>query len=284
MHFSYLVEEETLLRHFLQRQLYSKKTLSAIKRNGALLVNGQKVTVRYQLSIGDKLEVYLPKETYSSYLIPHVQPLNILYEDDYFIIVSKPNNQNCAPSREHPHASLIEQVIGYLQQRGSQVVPHIVTRLDRHTLGIVIFAKHGFIHHLMSYAQMQKWYYVICYGHIFNDFTISAPIARADNSIIRREVRTDGKPAVTKLELINRSQAYSLCRAQLITGRTHQLRVHFAYIGHPIVGDDLYEGKHHNYKSQLLRCVEVQFIHPITKKEIVIKDKYQSIETIFNMV
>ena len=105
----------------------------------------------------------LPKEVPSANLVPYLKPLDILFEDDYIIIVFKPNGQNCAPSREHPHESLVEQVLGYLQDKGENTNPHIVTRLDRNTTGIVLFAKYGYIHYLFSKINMNKKY--ICLAH-----------------------------------------------------------------------------------------------------------------------
>ena len=283
MKLSYRVESAQLLREFLQAQRYSKKTLSAIKRNGALFVNNRFVTVRERLQPGDVVEVHLHEEQYSDYLQPFQQDLKILYEDQFLLIVSKGAHQNCAPSREHPHGSLIEQVLGYLQATDG-TVPHIVTRLDRNTLGIVIFSKHGFIHHLMSSCHLKKWYLAVCEGQTPSQGRIDAPIGRRKNSIIERQVCAEGKRALTQYETLLTTENYSLCEAQLITGRTHQLRVHFAHINHPIVGDSLYGEAHPKYSTQLLRCVCVHFQHPITTKKIEIKDNYHSIETIFNMV
>ncbi|MDN6656750.1 MAG: pseudouridine synthase, partial [Staphylococcus simulans] len=165
MKFHYDIETPVLLKTFLQEQFYSKKMISAIKQNGALLVNKQPVTVRKQMTEGDTLEVVLPEERPSQNLIYYHAPLDVLYEDDYYLAVSKPAHQNCAPSREHPHESLIEQVLAYLNPDSSQtvIVPHIVTRLDRNTQGIVLFSKHGHFHHRMSDVKMEKIYQCICF-------------------------------------------------------------------------------------------------------------------------
>ena len=114
MKFEYVIQHNEMLKSFLQRHQYSKKTISAIKHNGALIINNSHVTVRKMMMAGDKLTIMLPDETPSSYLIPSRNPIEILYEDDYLIIVSKPNYLNSTPSREHPHDSLIERVLYYL--------------------------------------------------------------------------------------------------------------------------------------------------------------------------
>ena len=105
----------------------------------------------------DILEIHLPREIPSVNLIPYARKLEVLYEDAFIIIVTKPNNQNCTPSREHPHESLIEQVLYHCQDHGENINPHIVTRLDRNTTGIVIFAKYGHIHHLFSKGNLKKY-------------------------------------------------------------------------------------------------------------------------------
>ncbi|AMG20858.1 RNA pseudouridine synthase [Staphylococcus saprophyticus] len=284
MKFTFNITASEMLRSFLQRHHFSKRTISAIKHNGALVVNGQTVTVRKQLAIGDILEVYLGKEIPSTNLKPYQQPLNILFEDDYLIVVSKPPYQNCAPSRDHLHYSIVEQVLGYLNEKQPGINPHIVTRLDRNTSGIVILAKHGFIHHLMSNLNIDKKYLCICYGKTEKEGVIDAPIARHPESIIQRRVDAAGKTAQTRFKRVEYKEGFSMCEVTLLTGRTHQIRVHFQHIGHSIVGDALYGGKHESYHHQLLRCTQVAFIHPIKNQNIVINDKYDAIETLFNMI
>ena len=208
---------------------------------------------------GDKLTIMLPDETPSSYLIPSRNPIEILYEDDYLIIVSKPNYLNSTPSREHPHDSLIERVLYYLnvgQLIDTLIVPHIVTRLDRNTKGIVIFTKHGHIHHLMTTSAIDKRYMCVCYGQMLLSGVIEEPIARDSQSIITRKVDASGKYAKTSYETVMAKPEASLCEIKLHTGRTHQIRVHFNYIGHPLVGDDLYEGSHPEIIRNLYNAIK----------------------------
>ena len=284
MQFTYTIRGPQMLRTFLQEQGYSKNTISAIKHNGALIVNGQTETVRKQLQKDDIVEVHLARETASHNLVPFEKTLNVLYEDEYLLIVSKEANQNCAPSREHKHFSLVEQILGYFKQSRQNIVPHIVTRIDRNTSGIVVVAKHGFLHHLMSNIHIDKTYLCVCFGEMKSHGIIDAPIARDPSSIITRQVNSHGKQAITKYRRLDHVTNYSLCEIALLTGRTHQIRVHFQHIGHPIVGDDLYGGGHSCYKHQLLRCFKISFMHPIYDKKIEIQDRYDAIENIFNMI
>ena len=110
-------------------------------------------------------------------LIPYDKELEVIYEDAYLIIVNKPQMQNCAPSREHPHGSLVEQVLAYYTKKGEKINPHIVTRLDRNTSGLVVFAKFGHVHHLFSKGNLKE-YVALAYGHTQSSGVIEAPIAR----------------------------------------------------------------------------------------------------------
>lgn len=232
MIFKYVIEKSETVKSFLQRNDYSKKTISAIKHNGALSVNGRSVTVRKEMAIGDYFEVHMPIETPSSNLLPYPKPLDIVYEDEFILIVNKPQLQNCAPSREHPHESLVEQVLAYLMNKDEQTNPHIVTRLDRNTSGLVLFAKFGHIHHLFSKVKFEKEYICLAYGRTQSEGVIEAPIARDNESIITRKVSDKGKYAKTSYYTIAQNNNLSLCKVKLHTGRTHQIRVHFQFMGH----------------------------------------------------
>lgn len=284
MKFVYRIFRNEMLKDFLHRHSYSRKTISAIKNNGALVVNNEHVTVRKKLTEGDELVVCLPQEQPSFNLQPYHSPLTILFEDDYILIVSKSANQNIAPSREHLHQSLVEQVLAYLQQSFTRYVPHIVTLLDRNTSGIVIFTKHGYIHHLMSETQIDKRYLCICMGKVQDNGIIKAPIKRHPDSIIQRMVDPTGKYAETHFKCLASTDNFSLCQVKLLTGRTHQIRVHFQHIGHPLVGDGLYGGITSRYHHQLLQCMRVSFTHPITQQIITIEDQTDKLTTIYNML
>ncbi|MBE2145648.1 RluA family pseudouridine synthase [Staphylococcus argenteus] len=282
MKFTYQITQQETVKTFLARHDFSKKTVSAIKHNGALIVNGQHVTVRKVLMPEDTLVIHLPIEIHSSNMIPFDRPLEVIYEDTYIILVTKPKNQNCTPSREHPHESLIEQVLHYCQDKGENINPHIVTHLDRDTTGIVIFAKYGHIHHLFSKVKLEKVYTCLAYGKTKLNDVIEANIRRSNDSIITREVAEDGKYAKTSYEVLTQNDKYSLCKVYLHTGRTHQIRVHFQYIGHSLVGDSLYGGSHERVQGQTLQCTQVNFVHPITKNDIAITIDYKQLLNLFN--
>lgn len=280
----YEIKTVETVKSFLQSQNYSKRTISAIKLNGALIVNDKLVTVRKELVKGDVLQVHFPPETPSKNLIPYYMTLDVIYEDDYILVVNKLQNQNCAPSREHPHESLVEQVLAYLINKGEQINPHLVTRLDRNTMGLVVFAKIGHVHHLFSKVRFEKEYTCLVYGCTETSNIIEAPITRTNDSIITRHVSKEGRYAKTSYETLKQNNIASLCKVKLHTGRTHQIRVHFKHIGHPLVGDDLYGGGHKEIKGQALQCNLIKFVHPIYNYEILISIDYKQLIKIFNML
>lgn len=265
----YVIKVATTVKAFLTEHHYSKKSLSAIKQNGALIVNHWPVTVREPLKPGDILEVTLPEETRSPYLIPSALPVEILYDDPMLIIVNKPSGMNTIPSQLHPHDSLIEAVYGYLERKTFDYsVLHPVSRLDRNTSGIVVFAKHQLFHHLLT-NKIEKNYLLMCVGKVKYSGNVCMPIARAEDSIITRMVSIDGQSARTEYQRIQYDTVHdiSCVKVKLHTGRTHQIRVHFQAIGHPLLGDTLY-GENTLLDRQALHAHKVTFNHPFTNEKI----------------
>ena len=275
-----------LLREAIRRYGISKKGLTAIKYNGgSLLVNGVNQTVRHILKKGDDITVIFPQEQLSEGLIVEEGQLNIVYEDEAFIIIDKPPFINTIPSREHPTGSIANFICGYFKEQGITSTVHIVTRLDRDTSGLLCIAKHSHIHHLMGLLQkknkINKQYEAIVHGHVKEDFQeIIAPIGRSETSIIEREVHPQGQFSHTDVTVIKRGytkeqEPITHVRLKLHTGRTHQIRVHMAHIGHPLVGDELYGGSRLIYERQALHCVLLEMEHPLTGENLIINSKIQ---------
>ena len=266
-----------LLREAIQIYGISKRALTAIKFDGGeITVNGIEENVRYNLKQGDVVQIKFPLEEASEGLIAEYHlPFEIIYEDDYVLVLNKPPYVSTIPSREHPTGSVANYLIGYYEQKHIHSTVHVVTRLDRDTSGLMCIAKHRHIHHLMSEQQkngdVHREYEAIVHGHVQNDFlSIVQPIGRKETSIIEREVREDGQFAHTDLTVLARfehgGQPMTHIRLKLYTGRTHQIRVHCAYIGHPLVGDELYGGSRDLLPHQALQCMSLSFIHPIERK------------------
>lgn len=261
-----------LLRDALVVWGISKRALTAIKFDGgALFVNGEEKNVRHKLEVGDVVTIIFPVEDVSEGLVAENGQLSIVYEDDALLIIDKPAYMSTIPSREHPTGSVANFICGYFEQQNIPSTVHIVTRLDRDTSGLMIIAKHRHIHHLMSEQQkkgiVHREYEALVEGLVEpSKQSIIASIGRKDTSIIEREVRVDGQFAHTDVTVLAQTEAISHIRLKLHTGRTHQIRVHMAHIGHPLVGDDLYGGSRARIDRQALHCRYVQFIHPLTGK------------------
>jgi len=268
------VDEYKMIKDFLKEKGISKTALTDIKyKGGQIFVNNKEETVRYLLKIGDKLTVFFPKENPSDGLKGEAIYLHILYEDDYVLVVNKQAGMSTIPSREHPSGSLANAIIGYYEQIGLSATAHIVTRLDRDTSGLVLIAKHRHVHHLFSEQQkigaINRVYEAFVEGYLQTETgIIEEPIARKADSIIEREINPNGQYACTHFNVIQRYRAFSHLRLQLETGRTHQIRVHLAYLGHPLLGDDLYGGKMDMISRQALHCCKLKFYHPFLQEEL----------------
>ncbi|WP_306471874.1 RluA family pseudouridine synthase [Bacillus sp. AFS015802] len=263
--------EGKLMREFLIDQKLSKRTLTAVKFDGgSITINGNEENVRYPLSEGDVLQVRFPEEKPSETLIAEETPLSVVYEDADVLVVDKPWGMKTIPTKEEPTGSLANAILGYFTQKGISSTVHIVTRLDKDTSGLVLVAKHRHVHHLFSLQQkgreIKRTYEAFAEG-VMNEFgMIEEPIGRKSDSIIEREVREDGQYALTHYRVKKQFSEFSHVELKLATGRTHQIRVHLSFIGHPLAGDDLYGGSIELIGRQALHCKKLHFFHPITKE------------------
>lgn len=259
------------LLHYLKKLEISKKAIVATKhRGGELCVNNQHQTVRYCLQAGDELKIIFPKEERSEGLVPYDLKLDIVFEDDYLLVINKPAGIPTIPSIRHPHETLANAVIHYYNLNEIESTIHFVNRLDRDTSGLLVVAKYRHVHHLMTkdVKQIKRKYYTLVKGHLIkDDGTINAPIARLQEGNVKRGVRDDGDEAITHYRVIEYQNENTLVECELETGRTHQIRVHMDYLGHPLIGDTLYDEEAVELEAgHLLHSYYVRFIHPITKE------------------
>lgn len=219
-------------RQYLQERGISKTSLTDIKLHGGnILVDGVHVTVRHVLKKGEQLTVIFPVEEPSQTLLPEKIPLHIVYEDDYLLVINKPAFMNTIPSREHPTGSLVNAVMGYYKEIGLTAAPHIITRLDRNTSGLVLVAKYRHIHHILSKQQQEKQvkreYEAFVEGIVAeNNGMIEAPIGRKQDSIIERTVTDGGQYACTHFQVVERYKQITHVRLMPETVE----RIKFAYI------------------------------------------------------
>jgi 23S rRNA pseudouridine1911/1915/1917 synthase len=266
--------EGKLLREFLVDQNISKRTLTSVKfEGGSISVNEREVNVRHPLIEGDKIKLDFPPETGSRKLIPQSIPLEIIYEDRDILVVDKPWGMYSIPAKDHPTGSLANGIAGYYKELNLASAVHIVTRLDRDTSGLVLVAKYRHVHHLFSLhhqeRKVKRTYEALAEGVMTStQGVIDKPIGRKETSIIEREVRHDGQYAKTGYQVLKQYPGAVHLSVKPFTGRTHQIRVHMASIGHPLLGDDLYGGDVKRIKRQALHCKTLSFFHPMKEEEM----------------
>lgn len=262
---------KTVFEVLKQEFQISRRLLTKLKKNHQILVNGSYIYQNATISFQDKIDILLDFEEDSSNIVPTKIPLTILYEDEAFLIINKPANIPVHPSMLHYENTLSNGVKYYFESIGLKRKIRLVNRLDKDTSGIVIFAKNEYIQEClikqMKNQTFQKEYLAIVEGTLEQKTgSIVAPIARMEDSIIKRCVKKDGDLAITHYQVLEESKYFSFLQIQLETGRTHQIRVHMAYIKHPIIGDTLYGNPSHFINRQALHSSKIKFIHPITKE------------------
>ena len=246
--------------------------------SGEVAVNGRAVSKSYKLSGGEDIAVTLP-EPEPVEAVPQDIPLDVVYEDADVIVVNKPSGMVVHPAPGHPDGTLVNALLyhcaGTLSGIGGALRPGIVHRIDRDTSGLIIAAKNDAAHQYLS-AQLAdhtlaRTYECIVVGKLREDRgTVDAPIARHPTGRKRMAVVAGGREAVTHWEVIARYPGYTHVRCRLETGRTHQIRVHMAYIGHPILGDTVYGAKKEvpGLTGQCLHAVGLRFLHPRTHEVV----------------
>lgn len=259
------VEQAIILRDFLKDRV-SGKELKALKYPGGLVVNGQNCTVRHLLQKGDVVELFYPNESQNSSLRPWYFPLHILYEDEALLVVCKPCGMPSIPTKHYPQHTLANALMGYYQMNKIPSTVHLVSRLDKETSGLILVAKSRRIHHLLA-GCFERKYRLWVEGKMNGAGVIDASIGRYENSI-KRFVMKDGKRAITDYRVLACKEDCSLVEAHLKTGRTHQIRVHFAWLGHPLLGDHLYGKAHPCFQGQALVSYYLAFTHPLTGKKM----------------
>lgn len=263
-----------ILEYLREVHSFSKGLITAIKFDGGkITVNKNPEKVRYRLQVDDTLSIDFPPEIIGKNLLAEDLPLDIVYEDEDIMVLNKPANIAVMPSANHKTGTIANRILGYYKKRNILYTVHIVTRLDRDTSGLLLVAKNRYIHSLLAKTHesngIKRKYKAVIEGQLKKSSDmIDLPIMRKEGSIIERTVNSSGKSAITEYNVLKEWKTHSLLDINLKTGRTHQIRVHFSHIGHPLAGDDLYGGSKNIINRQALHCYELIFKHPLTNKQV----------------
>lgn len=281
MQLTHIARRSGRLSSFLREEMeMSAGLMNRLKWQDKLFVNGVPRHTDYPVAPGDMITVPLeePEPQYPA----QEGSLTILYEDEHILAVDKPAGMLIHPSRSQFTDTLANFVAGYYQKTGQAAAFHPVTRLDRDTFGVVLLGKNSHTHALLSQNPLEKTYEAQVYGAPTQaEGVIDAPIARRPLPSLLRQVSPEGKPSLTRYRVLSRQEKTAVLALTPVTGRTHQLRVHCAYMGFPIVGDPQYGSpesqafsKEMGAATQLLCAKTLRFSHPITKTPMEIVSTY----------
>lgn len=262
---------------FLRKTGYSRHVIIHLKKTeNGILLNGEWAYVGQSLKEGDHLEIHIIEEESSEQIVPSELPLDIVYEDEDLLIINKPADMPIHPSINNYDNTLANALMWYYQQKGETFVYRCINRLDRDTTGLLIVAKNmlsgGILSDMSKKREIHREYLAIAEGEVSQEGVIDAPIARKEESVIERCVDFErGDRAVTHYWRLDYRNGYSLVRLKLETGRTHQIRVHMKYLGHPLTGDYLYNPDYRILNHQALHSWKLAFRHPVTGAQMQFK-------------
>lgn len=271
-------EQGMLIRDFLRAQGVSSALGAALKRNErGILQNGSRVTVRAVLSAGDVLELAIEQQQTEGHVVPRPLPVSVLLENEDLLVLNKAADMPTHPSHGHFEDTLANALAYRYGTADAPFSPRFINRLDRNTTGCVLAARHALSAAVLSKAmaagEIQKTYIALATGRVSEKTEIVTGIRRREASVIFRETCPvgEGELARTLVESLYASDAFSLLRLTPYTGRTHQLRVHLASVGHPLLGDDLYGGKQDLIGRHALHAATLTFPMPRDKKIMTVR-------------
>ncbi len=266
--------DKKIIRKFLVQKKFSNSQLHNLKnRGGFIFVNHKHRHFDFKMKTGDEMLIVMGTETPSDLIEPMAGDVDVVFEDKYLLVVNKPPGIASLPAKARTSRTMANIVKYYLEQKGENGTIHLVTRLDRDTSGLMVFAKNSYAHSMLDQIlhsdHFQKYYLAIIYGKMeSNEGMVDLPIGIDQSAFYLRTIdHENGKDSQTLYKTIESFSNASLIKLKLLTGRTHQIRVHMMAIGHPIVGDFMYSKKEEpQIKRQALHCAELKIIHPVTNQ------------------
>lgn len=267
-------KEYKKLRDFLKDSGVSTRYIKRAIKNSEIFLNGKRIKTNHAIAPGDEVKLLIPDEEYN--VICESGDIEIIYEDEDLLAVNKPPGLIVHAVGAEQTGTLSNYVGGYFKSVGLKRKVRVINRLDRDTSGIVLFAKNSLVHSKMApqflERSVEKIYIAAVKGFLEGAGTVEGGILLSDDGI-KREVSEEGKDAVTKYETVGKTSVGSILKLQILTGRTHQIRVHLSSLGHPILGDTLYGGECDLIGRQALHSYSISFKHPKTGEAIYLKAK-----------
>ncbi len=252
-------EHNMLLRDFLRKKAVSSSLSRSVKTHGGFYLNEKSIKTNERIKAGKSVCFKLPSDELT-HVIAQNLPIDIVYEDEHAMLINKPAGQTVHPTLNYKDGTLANAFCALMKKRGQGKIFRPINRLDKNTSGLVLCALNEYAAPILA-ANVSKTYIAIVHGKTAKCGEICLPIALLENSFIKRTVAFSGKKSITQYKTLQQNEHYSLLEIKLITGRTHQIRVHFSSINHPLVGDDLYGGSTEHVKRQMLACKQMSFIN-----------------------
>lgn len=261
-------------KYLTEKTDLSRSKIQKLIDEGKILVNGNGVSSNYKVKLNDKIEIKEEDMDFSIDIVKENIPLDIVYEDEYLLVINKKSGMVTHPAPGNYTGTLVNALLYKFDLEGDPIRPGIVHRLDKDTSGLMVVAKNEKVHDLLASMikdkKVERHYLALVEGVIPHETgTIDAPIGRDVYNRQKMAVTdVNGKDSITHFKVLKRYKDKTLVECVLETGRTHQIRVHMAYIKHPVVNDPLYNKKKADSFGQMLHSKSIKFTHPITGKEI----------------